>query len=208
MVLVFLRSTVCQLFFLHASTNMHNCMAEKVLRANIVFFDSNPIGNITTRFSKDQTFLDMALPPILVLVTQGALRSITVVITVSIVNPWLLIPAVIGLTYMISTVKKGIPPMIDAQRFDQKFYGPINSTFAMVINGMVSLRAYRKFDFFRMQFMDAIEKSANSTFCYVITNRWLGIRLDACCILFGISTAAFAIFSRNVIDRELLTFSL
>jgi len=69
MLLVFLRATVCQLFFLHASTNMHNTMAEKVLRANIIFFDSNPIGTITTRFSKDQTIIDMLLPVIVVLVT-------------------------------------------------------------------------------------------------------------------------------------------
>jgi len=78
----------------------------------------------------------------------------------------------------------------------------------MVINGMISLRAYRKFDFFRIQFMEAIEKSANSTFCYIFTNRWVGVRLDSCCIIFGISTAAFSIFSRDYIDRELLTFSL
>jgi len=97
---------------------MHNTMAEKVLRADIVFFDSNPIGRITTRFSKDQTVLDIMLPPITVLVTQGILRSITVILSVSFVNPWLLIPAVVGLVYMIWVVKKGIPPMIDAQRFD------------------------------------------------------------------------------------------
>jgi len=78
----------------------------------------------------------------------------------------------------------------------------------MVINGMVSLRAYRKFDFFREQFMEAIEKSANSTFCYIVANRWVGVRLDSFCIVFGIATAAFSIFSRNIIDRELLTFSL
>jgi ABC-type multidrug transport system fused ATPase/permease subunit len=125
-------------------------MAERVLRSNIIFFDSNPIGRITTRFSRDMTVVDMFLPPIAVLVTQGMMRSITVIITVSIVNPWLLIVAAIGAVYMVYVVNKGIPPMIDAQRFDQMFYGPINSTFAMIINGLVTLRAYRKFDFFRV----------------------------------------------------------
>jgi len=96
------------------------------------------------------TVVDMFLPPIAVLVTQGMMRSITVIITVSIVNPWLLIVAAIGAVYMVYVVNKGIPPMIDAQRFDQLFYGPINSTFAMIINGLVTLRAYRKFDFFRV----------------------------------------------------------
>ena len=44
--------------FLNASSNMHNCMAEKVVRSHILFFDSNPIGRVTTRFSKDMVILD------------------------------------------------------------------------------------------------------------------------------------------------------
>lgn len=52
---------------LKAATNMHNMMAEKVLRANILFFDSNPIGRITTRFSRDMTILDMGIPPLTIM---------------------------------------------------------------------------------------------------------------------------------------------
>jgi hypothetical protein len=48
---------------------MHNTMAEKVIRSNIIFFDSNPSGRISTRFTKDLTILDNALPPITILVT-------------------------------------------------------------------------------------------------------------------------------------------
>ena len=102
MILVFIRSFVCQIFMLSSSTNMHNTMAEKVLRADI------------TRFSKDMTIIDVPLPPISVLVTQGILRALTVVITVSIVNPWLLIIALIALIYMTKVAKQGIPPMIDS----------------------------------------------------------------------------------------------
>ena len=69
MACVFLRSTVFQVIILRATTNMHNKMTEKVLRSSMVFFDSNPIGRITTRFSRDMTIVDMALPPITVIVT-------------------------------------------------------------------------------------------------------------------------------------------
>ena len=124
------------------------------------------------------------------------------------VNPYLLIVAVFGVAYMIYTVKIGIPPMIESQRFDQLFYGPINQTFSMVINGMVTLRSYRKFDYFRIEFMKNIEKSANSTFCYIIANRWVGIRLDIICLIFGMVTTILCICLRNVIDKKLLSFSL
>ena len=73
---------------------------------------------------------------------------------------------------------------------------------------MVTLRSYRKFDYFRIAFMEAIEKSANSTFCFIFMNRWVGIRLDALCVIFGVSTATLSVVLKDRVDRELLTFSL
>jgi ABC-type bacteriocin/lantibiotic exporter with double-glycine peptidase domain len=69
MVLVFLRSIILQVFNLHATTNMHNEMAKKVMRSDITFFDSNPIGRITTRFAKDMSILDFTMIPTTLLVT-------------------------------------------------------------------------------------------------------------------------------------------
>ena len=74
--------------------------------------------------------------------------------------------------------------MIESQRRDAESRGPIHSTFAMVINGMVSLRASDKVRFFRQDFMNNLELGTNATFCYVIANRWIGIRLDILCTIF------------------------
>ena len=57
--------------------------------------------------------------------------------------------------------------------------------------------------------MDSIEKSANSTFCYNLVNRYVGIRLDSICIMFGVSTACFCVLAKDKVeDRALLTFSM
>lgn len=58
MILTFMKSVVLTYLVLDATTNMHNKMALKVLRSKIEFFDSNPIGRITSRFSKDMLMLD------------------------------------------------------------------------------------------------------------------------------------------------------
>lgn len=118
MVFCFLRSLLFQCFMVSAATGLHNKMAEKVLRANILFYDSNPIGRITTRFSKDMVIIDQMLPTITVFVTQAILRAISVVITVSIINPYLLIVLFFGMLILINVTKKGIAPMIESQRFD------------------------------------------------------------------------------------------
>ena len=114
MLLVFLRCSFLQMVFLQATTNMHQDMAKKVIRADIVFFDSNPSGRVTTRFAKDMTILDVMVPPVLMLVTQGMLRAVSVVISVAIVNPWILIVAFIGVMYMLYVVKTAMPTMVDA----------------------------------------------------------------------------------------------
>ena len=84
----------------------------------MVFFDSNPIGRITSRFSRDMTVIDRSLPSLTIHVTQGLLRTITVIASVSFINPVLLIFASIGAWLMTRVYKYGIRGMIDAQRID------------------------------------------------------------------------------------------
>ena len=69
MVIVFARSLLLQWIVLTSTNIMHNTIAEKVIRATILFFDSNPQGRITTRFQKDITIMDTAMAPIAVMVT-------------------------------------------------------------------------------------------------------------------------------------------
>lgn len=78
----------------------------------------------------------------------------------------------------------------------------------MVINGLVTFRAYRMFDFHQENFRKFLEISANSTFCYNITNRWIGLRLDMVCVLIAVATAVFCIVFKGKISSDLLIFSL
>lgn len=141
--------------------------------------------------------LDMPLAPVVSLTTQGLLRTASVVIAVSIINPYLLVLAVICLVMMILIVNYGIAPMVESQKFNQMFFGPINQTFTMVINGLVSLRAYRQFDHFKIDFLEAIEKSANATFCYVAASRWIGLRLELLCNLFSFCTCLICFLMKD-----------
>ena len=57
----------------------------------------------------------------------------------------------------------------------------------MVVNGLVSLRTYKRMDYFYLGFDDANKKCANATFCYNTANRWLALRLDVSCLIFTTS---------------------
>jgi len=85
---------------------------------------------------------------------------------------------------------------------DAIYRGPIHSTFDLVINGLVSLRAYEKFNYFKLDFNENSERSANVTFCYYVTNRWLGLRLDFVCLVFSSFTSASVIAFKGQVAPE------
>lgn len=82
--------------------------------------------------------------------------------------------------------------MQDSQRLDGVLRGPIHTTFAMVIGGLVTLRSFDKIRYFKQDFNNTLEKCANATYCYALTSRWIGLRLDCVCVLFTVATTAIA----------------
>lgn len=156
-----------------SAKNMFRKMTESTLRARIVFFDSNPIGRIVTRFSKDITVIDLILTFYIIMITFGILKLFTTVIVVAIVNPYVLIPAFLIFVLMIWLMRFASPALLEAQRLDSVIRGPINSMFAMVVSGLVSLRAMSRLDYFSSGFQHEVEKGANVTFTYNGVNRWI-----------------------------------
>lgn len=83
-----------------------------MLRAKILFFDSNPIGRVVTRFSKDVGVLDFIVPILTIFIVQGIFRTITVAITISIINPYLFIVVFVGGILMVYVLRRGTPSMV------------------------------------------------------------------------------------------------
>lgn len=70
----------------------------------------------------------------------------------------------------------------------------------MVVNGLVSIRAYDKLDYFKNQFLNEAELSANVTFTYIVTHRWLGFRFDIGIVILSLVASFFCIGFKNLID--------
>ncbi len=207
-ILTMLRSLGVFKLILTSTTNLHDTIVQRVLRADILFFDSNPIGRIVTRFSKDLIVFDLLAPIISIITIQGFFRTVTVVIIISIINYWMIPVVAVCAVLMYLIFTKGTKVMIEAQRRDSESRGPIHGTFAMAINGLVSLRVAEKLQFFRQDFINSLSYGTNATFCYVIANRWIGIRMDILCCLFNFCIALFLILLKGKVDNTLLVMSL
>jgi ATP-binding cassette subfamily C (CFTR/MRP) protein 4 len=89
-------------------------MVTKVIRATILFFDSNPVGRVLTRFSKDMAILDSLLPTVCVFATFGIFRSLTVMLVVIILNPWLALVIALVVVLMYCVFKSKVFVMIES----------------------------------------------------------------------------------------------
>jgi len=91
MVLMIFRAMIIFMIILKSSSGLHKSMTMSVLRADIKFFDSNPIGRVITRFAKDVVVLDLIMPQMALFVTWSVFRIASVLIVISVVNPWLIL---------------------------------------------------------------------------------------------------------------------
>jgi len=187
---------------------MHNKMAERVLRAKILFFDSNPIGRILTHFSKDMVSIDFVISALTPVIAYGFFRAASVAIAVCVVNPYVLIPLVGAAIYMVYILRNCQAALVESQRYDGIIRGPIHDKFAMQIIGLVTIRAYKRLEYFNIKYMIENERSANVTFTQMTANRWLGLRFDLAILVVTFAATAMCMIFRNTIEADLLTFSL
>ena len=93
---------------------MHDAITKRVLRANILFFEHNPIGRIVARFSKDLVVFDLVVPIISIITIQGFFRTGTVILIICIVNPWMIIVVTFIGILVLLTMRKGAPVMMES----------------------------------------------------------------------------------------------
>lgn len=197
MLFTFFRSIVIYSIGLLAARKMHDKMVEKLIRARVLFFDSNPVGRMLTRFSKDTSVLDTSIPPIISYASFGVFRSITVMGVVCFLQPWLSGIIVCIVIWMVCVFKYVVPVMIRAQAEDSIFRGPINSGMTNVVTGLVTVRAYERIHFFQDKFIDDLEKSCNVTFTQFVISRLLGWWLDMICLSFVLAVSCFTLLYQN-----------
>jgi ATP-binding cassette subfamily C (CFTR/MRP) protein 4 len=204
----FTRAMALFKIILKSISNMLQTVTERVLRSQIVFFDSNPIGRILTRFTKDVVVFDLLFPMQFLMFINGILRSLTVVITIAVINPYVLIPAAIVLVMMIFILKLGNKAMADAQRLDSLEREPIHNTFSMMITGLVSCRVSGKIEFFKHEFMNSLYRGSNAMFCNNSISRWIGLRLDLLCVAFTSSVTWFCLIMKGHVQAKILLVTL
>lgn len=103
---------------MRASVNLHNRMFACILRAPMIFFDTNPSGRILNRFSKDMGAIDELLPKSMMESIQNLLVMVGILIVIVIVNPVLLIPLAVSIGLFTLVLNIYLRPAQDWKRLE------------------------------------------------------------------------------------------
>ena len=128
------------LICLRCAERLHDRMVVAILQAPVLFFDSNPVGRILNRFSKDIGCLDEMLPKTFLASIQRVLLAFVSIIIPTVSNPWLLL-IVVPLTIVVMYISKYyLKTSRDLKRLESICCSPVFSHISETLNGLDTIR--------------------------------------------------------------------
>ncbi|KAG9073180.1 hypothetical protein KI688_000967 [Linnemannia hyalina] len=174
-----------------SSRNIFRAMLDALMHTSIDFFHANPHGRVLNRFSKDMALIDELLPYVFFDATQIGFMLLGSVVTVCIVNPWIVIAVPIILSGFIALRSLYMKSSRQVKRIDSTSRSPIYSHLSETLDGLTSVRAFGVANKFMDEHIKTQEDNGRAFFTYLGMARWLGYRLDAVSAMFlGVTAIA------------------
>ncbi|KAL0032002.1 hypothetical protein WJX77_000079 [Trebouxia sp. C0004] len=161
-----------------ASKCMHERLLSRVLTLPMAFFDSQPMGRLLNRFTKDTEAIDEELLQLVVEVVDCFASALGDLAVVLFVTPAILVVAVPLAFGYLRVQNLYIATNRELKRLDSIALSPIYSKLSETLSGLITLRAFRKQDQFAEQNKGLIDQSNRAWWPMQIMNRWLAVRVD------------------------------
>ncbi|XP_065897567.1 ATP-binding cassette sub-family C member 4-like isoform X2 [Dysidea avara] len=202
------KSIFAYIICLNASRNLHNKMFKSVLRAPILFFDTNPVGRILNRFSADTGLMDSLLPNLFVHVFSLLLDVLSAVLVACAANYWLIIPAIAIVTLLVLIRHYFLHASRDVQRIESIARSPLYSHISATVQGLTTIRAYKEQNRFVNKLHFYQNEHSKGWHVKIAISRWFGLRVDTIGGLFIVVVMFASIPLADNVDPALVGLSL
>ncbi|CAF3578840.1 unnamed protein product [Rotaria sp. Silwood1] len=193
---------------LRGTSVFHNRMFKGVLYSSLRFYESNPVGRILNRFSKDQQVLDELLPLTFFDTIQSLIMVLGGIVIIGMAIPWVLLILVIIIPAFLWLRKIYIRISREIKRLESVSRSPIYALFSSSLSGLMTIRTFKVENDFLNSFTDKINANTRALFIFMCSTRWFGLRLDlmTCCLTF--LTAILSVVLRKNLDASSVALGL
>ncbi|XP_030063833.1 ATP-binding cassette sub-family C member 3 isoform X2 [Microcaecilia unicolor] len=206
--LVMISSFTLAMAGIGASRTLHTALLENKFHTPQSFFDTTPIGRIINRFSKDVYVIDEVIPPTILMFLGTFFTSVSTMIVIVASTPIFAV-VIIPLAFLYFFVQRFyVATSRQLKRLESISRSPIYSHFSESISGASIIRAYERQDSFILESDTKVDENQKSYFPSIVSNRWLGVRVEfvgSCVVLFA---ALFAVIGKNNLSPGLVGLSV
>ncbi|CAH3144489.1 unnamed protein product [Pocillopora meandrina] len=184
--------------FLRCSERLHDKMVVATLQAPVLFFDSNSVGRILNRFSKDIGWLDEQLPRKFQLAIDSTLNMLASLILPAVMNPWLifiLIPLISVALYLSTYYLK---TSRELKRLASISRSPVFSHISETLDGLETIRTRERQSDFVYQFYRHHDVLNQADILVMAGGKWISVRFE---ILTSLLVGAVA-FSAVIMSQD------
>ena len=205
---IMVATTVLSIFTLNAAIKLHHTMLMRILKSPMSFYDTTPLGRILNRFSKDIDIVDNTIPMTMRMVLNQLLTVLGTVVAIVFAMP-IFIVVVIPIAVIYYFLQKFyVATARQVKRMESISRSPIFTHFSETVTGSSTIRAFGRTESFIRENERKVDENQVSYYPIVVSNRWLGLRLESIGSLLIFFTSLFAVISRGSIQPGLVGLSL
>ncbi|NWQ90902.1 MRP3 protein, partial [Burhinus bistriatus] len=193
---------------INAARTLHAALLENKFHTPQSFYDTTPTGRIINRFSKDIYVIDEVIPPTILMFLGTFFTSLSTMIVIIASTP-LFAVVIVPLAILYFFVQRFyVATSRQLKRLESVSRSPIYSHFSETVSGASVIRAYRRVKSF-IDISDLkMDENQKSYYPGIVSNRWLGVRVEFvgnCIVLFA---ALFAVIGKNSLNAGLVGLSV
>uniref|UniRef100_A0A8C6VN87 MRP2 protein n=1 Tax=Naja naja TaxID=35670 RepID=A0A8C6VN87_NAJNA len=193
---------------IRASWVMHEQLLSNILRVPMSFFDSTPTGRIVNRFAKDIFTVDETIPISLRSWMNCFFMILSTLVIICIATPYFAIISLpLGILYYF-ILQFYVATSRQLRRLDSVTRSPIYSHFGETVSGLSVIRAFGHQERFLQHNEKIVDVNQKSVYSWLVSNRWLAVRLELVGNLTVFFAALLAVFVKDSLNSGIVGLSI
>uniref|UniRef100_A0A8C3MVD7 Canalicular multispecific organic anion transporter 1 n=1 Tax=Geospiza parvula TaxID=87175 RepID=A0A8C3MVD7_GEOPR len=193
---------------MQASRVMHQQLLSNILRAPMSFFDTTPVGRIINRFAKDIFTVDETIPMSFRSWISCFMAIISTLIVICLATPFFAVVIIPLSIFYYFVLRFYVSTSRQLRRLDSVTRSPIYSHFGETVSGLSVIRAYGHQERFLKQNEITMDINQKSVYSWIISNRWLAIRLEFVGSLVVFFSALLAVIAKGTLEGGIVGLSV